>query len=413
MSGSFSRRAVVRAIPAVALTAPLAIRGYGRAAAQDTQNTDLAGSLTVWAMGAEGEKLPTLAQDFTAEFANVSVEVTPVAWDQAHQKLLTSIAGGGLPDVSQIGTTWMGELAVTGALAQPPETFTQRSAEFWEGAWSAVTVEEAVHGVPWYVDTRVLYYRTDLLEQAGFSQAPQTWEELKQAATKLKNEVGTRFGINLHPRADFLPFIWQAGGVIYQDGTFHLNTPEVIEALTWYQSFFKEELTSTDPQYDVHQAFINGDAPMFYSGPWSIGLINDQSGGQIDGKWSVALMPQNKTRTSFLGGSALAVFADGDNMDASWAFTDFLTRPDVQARWYELTGDLPAVKAAWETGELSSDPLLQIFGEQLTDAQAPPAIPEWQEVSTAIDDNLETVTLGNATPEAAAQAMQEVADSAG
>jgi multiple sugar transport system substrate-binding protein len=405
MTFRLSRRDILRATPALALTLP-ALRQVGAAA-----QADLQGSLTVWSMGAEGEKLPTLAQDFSTEFSGVSVEVTPVAWDQAHQKILTSIAGGGLPDVSQLGTTWMGEFAETGALATPPDTVTQRSADFWEAAWSAVTVDESVYGVPWYVDTRVLFYRTDLLQQAGFAQAPQTWDELKQAATALKSEVGTRFGIYLHPRADFLPFIWQAGGVIYEDGEFHLDTPEVIEALTWYQSFFKEELTSTDTQYDVTQGFINGDSPMFFSGPWSIGLIADQSAGAIDGKWSVALMPQNKTRTSFVGGGDLGVFTDGDNPDAAWAFVDYLTRPEVQAKWFELTGDLPAVQSAWQIGELASDPLLQVFGQQLTDAQAPPAIPEWQEVSTAIDDNLETVTLGDATPEEAAKAMQEAADS--
>jgi multiple sugar transport system substrate-binding protein len=404
MASSFSRRDVLRTGSALALASPFVAAGRGGVAAQE-------GSLTVWAMGLEGEKLPTLAQDFTAEFPSVSVDVTPVAWDQAHQKIITSIAGGGVPDASQLGTTWMGEFATTGALATPPDTLTQRAGDFWEAAWSAVTVDETVYGVPWYVDTRVLYYRTDLMEQAGFAQAPQTWDEVKQAAVALKNEVGTRFGINLHPRADFLPFIWQAGGVIYQDGQFHLDTPEVVEALTWYQSFFKEELTSTDPQYDVTQAFISGDAPMFYSGPWSIGLITDQSEGAIDGKWAVALMPQNKTRTSFVGGSDLGVFTDGENPDAAWAFIDYLIRPEVQAKWFELTGDLPSTKAAWELGELAEDPLLQVFGEQLADAQSPPAIPEWTEVSTAIDDNLETVTLGDESPENAAKAMQEAADS--
>jgi multiple sugar transport system substrate-binding protein len=405
-------RAVVRLSVVICLLA-LAASGFAmRGSASAAQNTDLSGELTVWAMGAEGEKLPTLAQDFMTQYPNVTVNVEPVPWDQAHQKLLTAIAGGETPDVSQIGTTWMAELAETGALAEAPEGLTGRSAEFWEAAWSTVTVDETVYGAPWYVDTRVLYYRTDLLQEAGFEQPPATWDEVKQAAVALK-EAGHRYGIQLHPRADFLPFIWQAGGTVYEDGEFKLNSPEVVEALTWYQSFFTEQLTPTDPEaMDVHQAFIQGDVPMFFSGPWSIGLINDQGGAEMEGKWAVTQMPQNKTRTSFVGGSTLAVFEDSDNKEAAWAFVEFLTHPEVQATWYEQTGDLPSVKAAWESGDLATDEKLVVYGEQLADAKAPPAIPEWAEVeTTAINDYLEQVTLGGMAPAEAAEAMQQTAES--
>ena len=387
-----------------------ALRGGAPAGA--AQNGELSGDLAVWAMGAEGEKLPTLAEQFMTEHPNVRVNVEPVPWDQAHQKLLTAVAGGATPDVSQIGTTWMAELVETGALAEAPESLTGRSAEFWEAAWSTVSIDDTVYGAPWYVDTRLLYYRTDLLEAAGFAQPPATWDELKQTAVALK-QAGHRYGINLHPRADFLPFIWQAGGTVYEEGEFHLNTPEVVDALTWYQSFFTEGLTPTDPEaMDVHQAFIQGDVPMFFSGPWSIGLINDQGGEAMEGKWAVVQMPERQARTSFAGGSDLAVFEDSDNKEAAWAFVEYLTRPEVQAEWYTATGDLPSVKAAWEGGELASDPHLQVFGQQLADAKAPPAIPEWEEVeTTAINDNLERVTLGGMAPAEAAEAMQQTAES--
>ncbi|MGH2559600.1 MAG: ABC transporter substrate-binding protein, partial [Thermomicrobiales bacterium] len=73
--------------------------------------------------------------------------------------------------------------------------------------------------------------------------------------------------------------------------------------------------------------------------------------------------------------------------------------------------DLPSVKGAWETGTLAEDPLLQVFGQQLEDAKSPPTIPAWTEVDLIIQDNLETVTLGDATPEEAAAAMQSAAES--
>ncbi|MEN3361107.1 MAG: multiple sugar transport system substrate-binding protein, partial [Mycobacteriales bacterium] len=67
------------------------------------------GTITVWAMGTEGEKLSVLAKGFEAANPGVTVKVTPVPWDAAHDKIATAIAGRQTPDVSLIGTTWMGE----------------------------------------------------------------------------------------------------------------------------------------------------------------------------------------------------------------------------------------------------------------------------------------------------------------
>src|SRR5688500_3862055 len=57
------------------------------------------GEITVWAMGAEGEKLDVLAKDFMQQNPEITVKVTPIAWEVAHDKLITSIAGGTTPDV--------------------------------------------------------------------------------------------------------------------------------------------------------------------------------------------------------------------------------------------------------------------------------------------------------------------------
>src|SRR5665648_1293482 len=70
-------------------------------------------------MGTEGEALQAFVAAFVEENPDVEVNVTAVPWDAAHDKIATAIAGGQTPDVSMIGTTWMGEFAATGALAHP------------------------------------------------------------------------------------------------------------------------------------------------------------------------------------------------------------------------------------------------------------------------------------------------------
>jgi multiple sugar transport system substrate-binding protein len=151
------------------------------------------GTIEVWAMGTEGEQLDVLGDAFTEENPDATVEVTPVPWDGAHDKIATAIAAGETPDVSLIGTTWMGEFAKTGGLAPTPEGLVNPD-DFFSGPWESTVVEDTSYGVPWYVETRALYYRTDMAEQAGL-EPPTSWDELKAFAKGLQEQGGAQYGI--------------------------------------------------------------------------------------------------------------------------------------------------------------------------------------------------------------------------
>ena len=84
---------------------------------------------------------------------------------------------------------------------------------------------------------------------------------------------------------------------------------------------------------------------------------------------SVPTSPANDSATSFVGGANLVAYADSDNKDAAWAFINFLTRPDIQVRWYEEATVLPAVQEAWSDPKLEDDENVAVFGEQLKDGE--------------------------------------------
>jgi multiple sugar transport system substrate-binding protein len=369
-------------------------------------------------MGNEGALLGSMADLFMEEYPDVTVNVTPVDWGQAVAKLQTAIGGGETPDVSQMGTDMMAQFAATGALETVPDTFA--SDAFFESAWNTNVVDGTTYGVPWYVETRVLYYRTDLAEEAGIDAAPESWDDLKAAAEALK-EGGADWGIALGPKnnQEFLPFLWSNGGdILAEDGTtFTLDSAEAVEALTYYDSFFEEELTPTSvPEgFDITPAFVSGTHPMMPSGPWHIGLIEEAGGADIEGKWAVAPMPGKDSApgTSWVGGSNLTVFKDSENKDAAWAFVEFMSRPETQVSWYQEATVLPAVQAAWDDPELADDENLAVFGTQLENTKAPPAISTWAEISEAINSTLERVTTGDMSPEEGAAAMQEAATGIG
>jgi multiple sugar transport system substrate-binding protein len=401
-------------IAATVLAATAAASGASTAA--EPEAPDVSGDITVWAMGTEGDNLGVLADEFMAEFPDVSVEVTAVPWDAAHDRIVTAIAGGEVPDVSLIGTTWMGEFATLGGLDPTPETIDP--AQFFEGAWNTTVVDGVSYGVPWYVETRLVYYRTDLAEEGGFNQAPANWDELTQLA-QATVDGGAEYGISLQNPCcigawqTFMPFFWQAGGnIVDEENNFTLDSPECAEALTFYDSFFEDGLAQAETSDVPTEAqFVDGTIGAFISGPWMIGVITDA--GAEEGTWALAHQPTEQSGTSFVGGGNLAVFDQSDNKDAGWAFVEFASRPEVQVTWYETVNDLPAVQAAWDDPALADDELLAAFGEQLQDAKAPPAIPTWEQVASAIDGQIEAVTVGDTSPEDGCAAMQSEAESIG
>jgi multiple sugar transport system substrate-binding protein len=377
------------------------------------------GEVTVWAMGTEGEKLSVLAKDFEAANPEAKVNITAIPWDAAHDKIATAIAGRQTPDVSLVGTTFMAEFAKSGALDPTPSIIDRN--QFFPGGWDTTVVGGTSYGVPWYVETRLLFYRTDLAHRAGVD-APTNWAELTEFATAMKQRAGAKWGVRLEPGGKgawqtFMPFAWQAGASITDEsGTkFTLDSPEMVKALEFYRAFFAGQLSpaTLSRPGELEQGFVSGSFGAFFSGPWHMALIREQGGAAFADKWAVARVPREKEGTSFVGGGDLVVFKDAKNRDAAWKFVQYLTRPEVQVKWYGEVGDLPSVKSAWQDQKLSGDRLLKTFGEQLEEAKSPPAIATWEQVATVIDTQIEKVVNAGVAPADAAKTMQQEATSIG
>ncbi|MDX6293101.1 MAG: multiple sugar transport system substrate-binding protein, partial [Kribbellaceae bacterium] len=397
-----------------ALTAgALALTGCGRStntpdsapkATTSISDGPATGELTVWAMGTEGENLPKLTKSFEDANPGVKVKVTPIPWDAAHNKFTTAITAQSLPDAAMVGTTWMGEFANLGALDPTPSGIDPTS--FFPGALDTTKVGGTNYGVPWYVETRLVYYRKDLAAKAGITTPPTDWDGLKAMAKAMKDKAGAKYGINLQPGGTgswqtVMPFAWSAGASITKDGDkqFTFDTPEMQAGLSYYQSFFTDKLAGTDlPPNQTEAQFVNGQVPMFISGPWMAGSVAKLGGDAIKPNIGVFQIPKNKTATSFVGGSNFVVFKNGKNKDSAWKLVKFLSDAKTQAEWFKLSADLPAVKSAWDDPSISGDPLLPVFGKQLDDAKAPPAIVNWEQVATAFDTEVEKMAKAGQSP---------------
>jgi multiple sugar transport system substrate-binding protein len=91
----------------------------------------------------------------------------------------------------------------------------------------------------------------------------------------------------------------------------------------------------------------------------------------------------------------------------------WLSDAQTQSKWYDTVKDLPAVKGAWQSGDLAGDQQLQVFGRQLDSAEAPPAVPSWEQVASVIDGDVEKAVKGSVPTSDAVADMQKQAKSIG
>ncbi|MBD8219417.1 extracellular solute-binding protein [Microbacterium sp. CFBP 13617] len=390
--------------------------GSGAAEASTIGDAEAQGTLTMWAMGAEGEALPEFVKSFEEANPGVTVEVTPVPWDAAYSKFQTAIAGGNTPDLAMVGSTWMADFG--DALQTVPTDLSTDG--IFPGAIDSTMIDDRATGVPWYVDTRVLYYRTDIAAQAGWTTAPSTWDDLKKMAADMQSKGGADYGIRFPAGNDsFQGNLWMpwSNGAELEDGAkWTLDTPETAEALDYYQSFYTDGIANpaADRSAGAQEAdFVSGATPMLIDGPFLIGQLEELGGAGFSDKFSTAVLPKKESSTSFSGGANLAVFDNSDNAASAWKLVEWLTEPETQAAWYDATGDLPAVQAAWEADALASSETLAAFGTQLETAKSVPAVTTWVQVAAAGDAMLEKIRLGQQAPADGLSELQATADQLG
>ena len=142
-----------------------------------------------WAMGSEAEYVTKLVPKFEKRNPNIKVIVQAIPWTAAQEKLITAFASDNTPDACQLGNTWVPQFASLDAIIKLDDFVTASSLvkkeNYFEGIWDTNVLDSAVYGIPWYVDTRLMFYRKDIFTNAGYYQPPKSWDELYDLSKKI------------------------------------------------------------------------------------------------------------------------------------------------------------------------------------------------------------------------------------
>ena len=335
---------------------------------------DGAGEVVFWAFGVEGEYVAKLIPAFEQSNPGIHVRVQRIPWNAAHEKLLTAFAGGSLPDVAQMGNTWIAEFDVLNAIddLRPwmAGSAVVRDSCYFPGVWDTYLIDTSVYGIPWYVDTRVLFYRSDLLARAGYPRPPRTWAELEDASARIAARRPGTFGIFFSTNNEWAPpvlFGIQKRALLLKDhetrGNF--SGPEFTAATKEFHRFFRNGWApvKTTQIVNVYQAFAEGYIAMYITGPWNIGEFIRRLPDSLQDSWMTAPLPgpDDSSSISLAGGSSLVMMRSSRRKAEVWKLMEYLSEPERQIEFYRLTGNLPARVEAWRDTSLSHNAYAAAF----------------------------------------------------
>jgi multiple sugar transport system substrate-binding protein len=362
-----------------------------------------------WSLGAEGDNVRQLIPEFERQNPGIVVKVQSLPWTAAHEKLLTSYAGNSMPDLFQLGNTWVPEFHVLGAIEDLRPWLrtskTVREQSYFPGIWATNRIDSAILGIPWYVDTRVLFYRKDLLAAAGYPRPPETWNEWKDLARKLRRlaiREGREAYAILLPTNEWAPptilALQQGASMLREQNTRGAFSDSLFrKAFDFYCSFFHEQLAPVGVTRvtNIYQGFSEGFFAMLITGPWNVGEFRRRLSPEMQDTWMTAPLPGPRgPGVSLAGGASLAMARSASNKEAVWKLIEYLEAPAQQRKFYHITGSLPARTEVWDDSLLMNDVHLRAFRMQLGALASPPAIPEWEQIAMKIQDYAELGSVG-------------------
>jgi multiple sugar transport system substrate-binding protein len=369
-------------------------------------------------MGREGEVVAALLPEFERDNPGIRVKVQQLPWTAAHEKLLTAFAGDATPDVCQLGNTWIPELTALNAL-EPLDRYAEASAvvradDYFAGIWDTNRIDGALYGVPWYVDTRLLFFRTDRLARAGFSGPPVSWPEWKRVLAAVHEEGGRDRHAMLLPLNEVEPLLalaLQQDDPLLRDGGRwgNFTSAGFRRALEFYLEVFRHgwaPMLATAAVANVWTEFGRGRFAFYISGPWNIGELKRRLPREQQDSWMTAPLPgPGGPGASIAGGSSLVVFRASRHKAAAWRLVEFLSQPTVQQRFHALTGDLPPRRTTWDDPALANDVHARAFRAQLERVKPAPKVPEWERIATEIRLVAERAVHGEVSVDEAARVL--------
>lgn len=343
----------------------------------------------------------------------------PAATDVRENMYSTSfLAGESTYDTLYMDLAWMPKFAHQGWL-KPLDEFLkpEQARAFLPPSLEASRYQGRTYMLPAQSDAGLLYYRRDLLDQAGLA-PPRTWDELVETSKKLQDPPrlwGFVFQGQQYEGlvCDYLEFLWGNGGdVLDSGGSVLLDRPEAVQALKWMVDAVRKDKISpeavlTYQEEESRHAFQEGRAVFMRNWPYAWILLQKE-GSPVRDKVGIVPMVHGKGRSAAtLGGWGYAISSFTKHPEAAWKYVSFAAGAEAQRIAYHRSGIPPSLTSLYTDPEiLRSSPHYPEVVKILSVARPRPVVPAYPRISDSLQIHLSAALSGREDP---AQAMSAAA----
>lgn len=372
--------------------------------------------LEMWTVFDSQSDFQPLIETYQQAYPNISVQVKKFRIEEYENELLNALAEDRGPDIFMIHNTWLRDylpkleplpeettlprVVTTGKIKKDIviKEETTRSItpleirqKFVDVIAEDVIIDNKIYGLPLYLDTMILFYNRDLLNNAGFAQPPKHWDQFQSMSNQLTKinlqdeliQSGAALGTshNIENAADILALLMMQTGAEMTNAkktasTFHLSINEDgathnpgVDALRFYTSFARQPPTTAyswnEKQANNLEAFTSGKLAFFLGYTYHLPLIKSQTLGKLNFSMAPMVQIQNTAPVNMANYWLPVVSKKAGDKNAAWNFIQFSASPDNVTKYLSVVKKPTALRELIDQ-EKNDESLFASAGQALT-----------------------------------------------
>lgn len=371
------------------------------------------------------DNVRAMTADFEKANPGLKINLEFVPYEGLHDKTTLAQGAGSGYDVVLFDVIWPAEFAENKVLLDVTDRVTPEMKEgVLPGAWTTVEYQNKRYGLPWILDTKYLFYNTEILQKAGIANPPKTWAELLDQAKIIKDKKLAEFPIVWSWAqaeaviCDYTTLIAAYGGAFLDaDGKPAFQNGGGVDALAYMVNSIDEGLSNPNSkeylEEDVRRVFSSGEAAFALNWTYMYNMANDPKESKIVGKVGVVPAPgiEGKSEASAVNGSmGLGITSTSQHPDDAWKYIAFMTSQAEQEKFAKLS--LPIWAASYSAPAVTTgqEALVAAAKTSLGLMFPRPTTPTYQQMSTQLQQAIHAALLKQSSP---ADALKAAADGAG
>ncbi|WP_455818254.1 extracellular solute-binding protein [Pseudomonas cerasi] len=364
-----------------------------------------------------------MTSDFEKANPDVTINLEFVPYEALHDKIIAARGAGSKGyDVVLFDDMWPAEFAKFGLLKDiTSQISADEKAKVFDGAWSTVSWDKKLWGMPWILDTKYLFYNKAMLAKAGITHPPTTWQQVMDQSKILQDK-----GIVKYPLVwswsqaealvcDYTTLVSAFGGQFYQNGKLNFSDAGSVKAVTFMKESLDKGVSNPNSreylEEDVRKVFSNGDAAFALNWTYMYNMANDPKQSKVAGEVGIVPAPSEQPGNvaAMNGSMGLGVTQTSAHQDQAWQYIRYLTSQPVQDKYAKLS--LPVWKASYDDPAVQKgqEPLIAAAKKSLDVMLMRPITADYSRLSNGLQQQLQQVLQGQQTPQSAMEAVTKSA----